>query len=355
MYVPRTARAVVVLAAAVLVATSAPAAALAPAAPLPIAQPPAGAGDDDRITWSVVPADASGPDGRRVVDLELEPGERATERVAVTNHSTNDVTFALSANDGYLTERGSFDMRPSSVPAVDGGAWITVPSEVVVGPGETEVVPFEVASPADALPGDHPAGVAASVLSGGEMRVESRVGVRVNLRTPGAVAASMDAELLDASFAPEPGLLGRGELTVRYSVVNDGTVALRATSQVRASAALGGTAASAPAGEPVEVLPGGRREVSVTVPGIWPVGPYDVEVVVGASVAQGGQEVPAPSDVTLAGTAWALPLPHLLVLLALVLAGWALRRAARARRARLDRLIEQARAEGRAQAMASAG
>ncbi|GAB2502270.1 hypothetical protein GCM10027063_47000 [Promicromonospora xylanilytica] len=142
---------------------------------------------------------------------------------------------------------------------------------------------------------------------------------------------------------------------MRYSVVNDGTVALRATSPVRASAALGGAAASAPAGEPVEVLPGGRREVSVTVPGIWPIGPYDVEAVVGASVAQGGQEAPAPSDVTLAGTAWALPLPHLLVLLVLVLAGWALRRASRARRTRLDRLIAKARAEGRAEAMAAAG
>ncbi|GAA4717644.1 protein of unknown function (DUF916) [Promicromonospora umidemergens] len=343
MFVFSVVRGVVGLVAAVLVVTAVPVSA------------PAQAADDDRVTWSVVPADASGPDGRRVVDLELEPGERATERVAVTNHSADEVTFALSANDGYLTERGSFDMRPSAVPPTDGGAWITVPSEVVVGPGETEVVPFEVTSPADAVPGDHPAGVAASVLSGGEMQVESRVGVRVNLRTPGEVVASMDAKLLDTSFTQGRGLLEPGELVVRYAVVNDGAVALRTTSQVRAESTFGGPAAAAPTGETLEVLPGGRREVTVTVRGVWPVGPFGVEAVVSAAMAEGGPDVPVPADVTLADTAWALPLPHLLVLLALTLVAWAVRRALRVRRARLDRLLERARAEGRAEAMAPAG
>src|SRR5215217_7145419 len=74
--------------------------ALAMAAPAAV---PAQAADDDRITWSVAPADASGPDGRRVVDLELEPGERVVDHVAVSNHSATEVTFALTANDGYLT------------------------------------------------------------------------------------------------------------------------------------------------------------------------------------------------------------------------------------------------------------
>jgi hypothetical protein len=342
MHIVTVVRGVVALVATAVAATSAPATAFAVAR----------AADGDRITWSVAPADPSGPDGRRVVDLVLEPGERATEHVAVSNQSATEVTFALSANDGYLTERGSFDMRPSSVPPADGGAWITVPDEVVVGPGETEVVPFEVVAPADAVPGDHPAGVAASVRSGGEMRVESRVGVRVNLRTPGEVVASMSAEPLGASFTPGSGLLEPGELVVRYAVVNDGTVALRTTSRVRAESGFGGPAASAPTGEAVEVLPGGRREVTVTVPGVWPVGPLGVESVISAAVADGGPDVPAPADVTLADAAWALPLLQVLVLLALVLAGWAVSRALRVRRARLGRLIESARAEGRAEVLA---
>ena len=316
---------------------------------------PARAADDDRVTWSVAPADASGPDGRRVVDLELEPGERAVDHVAVSNHSATEVTFALSANDGYLTERGSFDMRPASVPPADGGAWITVADEVVVGPGETEVVPFEVTAPADAVPGDHPAGVAASVRSGGEMQVDSRVGVRVNLRVPGEVVAALDAELLDVSYTQGSSLLGPGELVVRYAVVNDGTVALRATSEVRADSRFGGPDASAPPVEALEVLPGGRREATVRVPEVWPLGPFGVEAVVRGVVPEGGPDVAVPADVPLSGTAWALPLPHLLLLLVLALVAWAVRRALRARRARLDRLIEQARADGRAEALAASG
>ncbi|MFD2025432.1 hypothetical protein [Promicromonospora aerolata] len=350
MHVRSVVRGVVGLVAAALVAPAlvigAPAAATGSTS--------AGAAADERITWSVVPADASGPDGRHVIDLELQPGERATERVAVRNHSAREATFALSANDGYLTDRGSFDMRPSSVPAEDGGSWITVPDDVVVGPGETEVVPFEVVAPADAVPGDHPAGVAASVRSGGELQVESRVGVRVNLRTPGEVVASMKAELLGTSFTQGAGLLEPGELVLRYAVVNDGTVALHTTSQVRAESRFGGPAVTAPAGEALEVLPGGRREVTVTVPRAWPVGPFGVEAVVGAAVAEDGPDVPVPADVTLTDTVWALPLPHLLALLALVLVGWAVRRTLRARRTRLDRLLDRARAEGRAEAMASA-
>jgi hypothetical protein len=348
MHVLSVARGVVVVVAAALVVAA------------PTASAQARAADDDRITWSVVPADASGPDGRRVVDLELEPGERAVDHVAVSNHSATEVTFALSANDGYLTERGSFDMRPAAVPPTDGGAWITVADEVVVGPGKTEVVPFEVTAPADAVPGDHPAGVAASVRSGGEMSVDSRVGVRVNLRVPGQVVAALDAELLDVSFGQGSGLFGPGELVVRYAVVNDGTVALRAASEVRADSGFGGPGAFVPPGEPVEVLPGGRREVSVTVPGVWPLGPFGVEAVVSAAPvsgpsAGGGPDVAAPADVTLTGSTWALPLPHLLLLLVLVLVVWAARRALRARRARLERLIERARAEGRAEALAAPG
>jgi hypothetical protein len=162
----------------------------------------------------------------------------------------------------------------------------------------------------------------------------------------------MTAEPLGVSFTPGSGPLEPGEFKVRYAVVNDGTVALRTTSQVRAESTFGGPAASAPTGEALEVLPGGRREVTVTVPGVWPMGPFGVESVVSAAVADGGPDVPAPADVVLADSAWALPLLQALVLLALVLAGWAVRQALRARRARLDRLIETARAEGRAEAFA---
>lgn len=149
---------------------------------------------DMPITWSVRPADENGPDGRRVIDVVLEPGERTTEHVVVTNHSSVPVTFSITANDGYLTERGNFDMLPSGTPPTDGGSWLSVPDGAPVGAGESVVVPVEITVPESAEPGDHPAGVAASVIStGSEVAVESRVGVRVNLTVAGEAASALDA------------------------------------------------------------------------------------------------------------------------------------------------------------------
>ncbi|WP_030512641.1 hypothetical protein, partial [Microbispora rosea] len=39
-------------------------------------------------TWSVVPANANGPDGRSVIDIELPAGQQVTEHIAVVNRST---------------------------------------------------------------------------------------------------------------------------------------------------------------------------------------------------------------------------------------------------------------------------
>ncbi|MFI7632512.1 hypothetical protein, partial [Microbispora rosea] len=46
-------------------------------------------------TWSVVPADANGPDGRSVIDIELPAGQQVTEHIAVVNRSTQPVDFAI--------------------------------------------------------------------------------------------------------------------------------------------------------------------------------------------------------------------------------------------------------------------
>ncbi|MEU8280436.1 hypothetical protein AB0C08_39710, partial [Microbispora bryophytorum] len=57
-------------------------------------------------TWSVVPANTDGPDGRSVIDIELPGGQQVTEHIAVINRSTQPVDFAIDANDGYLTAKG---------------------------------------------------------------------------------------------------------------------------------------------------------------------------------------------------------------------------------------------------------
>ncbi|MDO8145629.1 MULTISPECIES: WxL protein peptidoglycan domain-containing protein [unclassified Isoptericola] len=314
----------------------------------------AGAAEDasepDRITWSVAAADTAGPDGRRSIGHTVEPGASTTDQVSVTNHSTAEVTFAMAANDGYLTANGSFDVRPSGSEPVDAGSWIEVPPSVTAGPGETVVVPLDIAVPARATPGDHPAGVTASVITGDErVRVENRVGVRVDVRVPGAVEARLDATDLDVTYEPSWNPFAPGSASVRFDLVNDGNVRLAADPLVTADAWDGQRSTTAEGGE---VLPGSSRAVEADVEQLWPLGPVRVRVAAQPSAVEptGDAADVVAEPVAAEITAWALPVPQLLLLTGLVLllgAGVARRRR---RKQELDRLLASARAEGAAAA-----
>ena len=162
--------------------------------------------DEPTVTWSVSPADADGPDGRAWVELELDPGETATEHLAVRNLSAEEITFGLAAADGYFTDTGRFNMFSSDRESTDAGTWITVEDTVTVAPNGTAVLPFEVEVPENAPPGDHAAGVAASITSvsadpdGTRLGVESRVGFRVMTRVTGELQPKLDVVAVDATY-----------------------------------------------------------------------------------------------------------------------------------------------------------
>ncbi|QEO14205.1 DUF916 domain-containing protein [Agromyces intestinalis] len=307
------------------------------------------------VTWTVVPADANGPDGRRVVDLELAPGESATEHIAVTNLSDEAVEFALSANDGFLTSGGNFDMLPSATPPSDGGTWISVPPAVLVAADETVVVPVDVTAPEEALPGDHPAGVAASIVSGTEVAFEARVGVRFNLRAPGAVVASLRTEIIDAGYEPSPNPFAPGAVVVRYAVVNDGVLGLDVSARARADGWPGGARSESPA-DPEEVLPGGRIERVVRLTGVWAVGAVQVVVDASGAVRPNAPEGASAAEPSFATqTVVAVPWAQLATLLTAALLVVAFVVVRRRRRAALERMLEQARREGADRARREAG
>ncbi|WP_238011761.1 hypothetical protein KZZ52_13330 [Dactylosporangium sp. AC04546] len=314
------------------------------AAPAPAVAEPA-KGD---VTWSVVPANAAGPDSRRVIDLALGGGEKVTEHVAVTNHSGRPVVFTVDANDGYLTESGLFDMRAADVAPTDGGSWITVPDNVTVAGGATAVIPVVIAVPARATPGDHPAGVTASLdTAAGQVRVQNRVGVRINLRVTGALDARLAVADVHATYHRSWNPFAAGTLDVRYTVSNPGNVRAAANTRVTTAHLFGKHTWTDPSSARArEVFPGGTREFATRLTGRWPLGRISTTVTV--SAAADGAAVAAPAEVTVTG--WALPIPQFLLALAVVLAVFAVRAWRRRRRAGLERLLAQARAEGRASA-----
>ncbi len=311
---------------------------------------------EDVVTWGVKPADADGPDGRSRVELVLDPGESVSEHLAVSNFSDVAVTFSIQAADGYINPKGRFNMLPSDRESTGAGTWIQVSDSVEVPPGETVVVPFTVAVPDNATPGDHEAGLAATVKSTGEgeggtsVGVESRVGFRVSTRVTGEVRPALAVQEVKASYAPSWNPFAAGGLTVSYDVANEGNVRLGAEGEVSTSALFGLAGADRTA-EPVgEVFPDGAQRSSVRIADVWPLGPVTTTITVTPTPVAEDEVDAALEPVTVTVTTWAVPWPQLLLIAIVVVLVVGVRDDRRRRRRRLDDLLAKARDEGRQQA-----
>lgn len=322
----------------------------------PAAAPAAGAADDPApVTWAVAPADDTGPDGRSWVELTLDPGETSTEHLAVTNLADVPVTFGLYGADGYLTPTGRFSMLPGSQESVAAGTWIDVRDSIEVAPGATEVVPFTVTVPGDAAPGDHPAGIAATVVSlpgGGGVGVEGRVGFRVLTRVTGELAPALDItdQSIEYSYSWNP--FAPGSATVTYAVANAGNTRLSAEQSIRTSGLLGDDAAAS-VDAIDEMFAGETRGQRIEVRRMWPLGPITATITVDAAVLPSGEAEIAP--VTVEARVWVVPWPQLVLLVVLAGAGAAVPAVRRRRRLAWEDRIAAAREQGRAEALADGG
>lgn len=310
-----------------------------------VSAPPALADDaaDAAVTWSVAPASAEGPDGRRVMQIELDPGERVTEHLAVRNFSEREATFALAAADGYYTETGRFTMLPADRTSVDAGTWISVEPSVTLAPNETRIVSFEIAVPENATPGDHAAGVSASVRStsagadGTRVGVDSRVGFRVSTRVTGELAPAVGVGEVRAEYTPSWNLFAPGSITYSYTAENAGNTALAVTDAIDGTTAERGV-----------LLPGESRQVQTEPQPAWPTFLLMREVTVDAAVPDSDlAATPVSQDVVV----WAVPWLHLSAAIGLALIVVAIASGRRRSRRRLDDLVERAREEGRREAV----
>lgn len=311
-------------------------------------------GPDETITWAVNPADPSGErDGRAWVDLTLDPGDTVTEHMAVRNLSSRDATFELAAADGYFTGTGRFTMLDDPGRSTGAGTWITIEAEVDVAAGATAVVPFTISVPADAPPGDHPAGVAASHLASGgaageQLQVQGRVGFRVMTRVTGELRTSVAVVDRGTRYATEWNPLEPGVVDVEVLLSNEGNTAV--TLDGVTSVAGNVTTLSHVDGAPtIELLPGESRVVVASIDGVWPLGWLDVGVQVIPTVdGVSAQSAPIRASVRV----WALPWPQALSVagLGLVAAGVLLER--QRRRNHVEQLVTAARAEARAEVLA---
>jgi hypothetical protein len=316
---------------------------------------------DGKTTWSVAPADAGGPDGRHWFELELAPGGRASELLAVTNLSDHKAAFDLAAADGYFNRNGRFGMLAVPTDSEDAGLWIKVESRAEVEAGETMVIPFTITVPNNAEPGDHAAGIAASVAkrseaqSGAKVGVTSRFGVRVMIRVTGDLKAAIELRGVKARYAQSWNLLRPGRIRAGFDFVNTGNVRLT----VACEAVAAGSTAAYPdeQSDSLELLPGETRHVDLELSDVWPLFRVSASISVDAEpiiTAAGDETVLAVQHIEREVSALAIPLPQALAALAIALALVAAVAGRSRSKRRIRTLIAEAREQGRAEALPSA-
>ncbi|MFD4636459.1 WxL protein peptidoglycan domain-containing protein [Lentzea sp. NPDC058436] len=302
-----------------------------------------------QVTWSVTPSKEDGStDGRVSFRYDLAGGRSVDDHVTVTNLGAAPASFRLYSSDGVTTDEGVFDLLTGDRAPVDSGAWIKLGvSELTLAAGEKRTVPFTLTVPADAKPGDHPAGiVAALAASGDQVGIERRIGARVHLRVDGEVTARLEVAELDADYAGgwEPG--ATGPLTVRFDVVNTGNVRLGGRASVRVAGPFGTSERVVQVGDLPEILPGFRYRAITRLENVPALFALSTSASV-EPVVLGADELPArPEGVGADLRTWAMPWLWTVIGLGAVAVATAIALNAGRHRRRLAAAVAEARAEG---------
>ncbi len=299
--------------------------------PRPRADTPAGAPKSPNpATFGIGPARHGKPDPNRpYFSYLVTPGVRVTDSVIVNNYSTSALTLAVYVTDAFNAANGDFALQGQGVRPTGAGAWISVDtphrSGVVTIPARSRaVLPVRVRIPATATPGDHAAGVIASLSTisknskGANVRLLQRIGTRVFIRVSGPLHPKLSIEQLSAHYRTNWNPIGRGSAVVSYRVRNTGNVILGARQQVSVHGMLGPTALISPPSVP-PLLPGNQIDVRVVVGHVVP------EISTTASVrltplVLPGDTVPGLHTWSASTHFWAVPW-IVLAVLALIVAG----------------------------------
>jgi len=230
--------------------------------------------DDGPITWSVEPMPTS-EGGRRAFTYEVDPGTQIQDSFLITNAGDTAAEFIIYATDAFNDpDTGNFSLLAHEATATDLGAWITPADEkLTIGPGLQATVPFNLLIPSDATPGDHSAGIVASVLTeteqdGSTVLLEQRVGVRMYLTVSGEPVTSVEVQGLTSSFTPSLNPFAPGEVTVSYDVRNTGNKRVDVTQALHIEGIFGIPVGGDTPDPLIDLLPRGIVHVTARIDGV---------------------------------------------------------------------------------------
>jgi hypothetical protein len=230
----------------------------------------------DGPSWSVGPVNDAAGAARANFSYEVDPGSVLQDSIVVSNDGSADLTLDVYPADAFTTREGNIDVLTSGEPSVDGGSWVAVSAtEIILVPGQEVVVPFTVTVPADARPGDHPAGIVTSLRSddpAAQVQLDRRLGSRMQIRVSGDLVPALEISAPQVTFDGEWNPFASGSVTVDYTLTNTGNTRVTAATAVAMSGPLGIAGVSTASRQLPEVLPGSTIDVSETLDGIAALG-----------------------------------------------------------------------------------
>lgn len=292
-------------------------------------------------TFGIGPANAKGLDGRGDLNYTVQPGSRSTDYVAVHNYGAIPLTLHIYAADATSSGNAAIGFRPRADTGPDASTWITFPGgahqlTIEMAPRTVRILEFTIALPAGASPGDHLAGIIASLVSkvvgggsqGQNTNLEQGVAVRAFFRVSGDIRALLSIEHLHVAYHGNLDPIGTGSATVTYIVRNAGNVDLGGTQRISVTGLFGSTGANNLEASVPLLLPGATFPVTVKIKHIWP------ELLMHARVTVTPLAVAGAVDQGMHATSasisfWAIPwtlLIAIVVLLALIVVGLVWRR-----------------------------
>jgi hypothetical protein len=275
------------------------------------------------------PADGSGPvawqafpggsyEGEPYFTPTLEPGESFESVVVLKNLSSAEISLTLYASDASTSGDGQFMLRQTDTGERSLlGSWFTSARSVLRLPANSEArVPFTIAVPADAPPGDYGGAVLSSLDSTSDegQRVIARVGVRVYLRVAGDLAPGVVLSDLEVDRRASWWNQFTGEVQIATTVENTGNTRLQIGGTASAGSAFGRTEAALVPSQ-LELWPGDKVELSGIVSKAKSLWNLDTEATVRPSLVD-GQTQTALDPVTASHRVTVLPwTPAVLLLL----------------------------------------
>ncbi|HEX3335918.1 MAG TPA: hypothetical protein VHS54_05605 [Jatrophihabitans sp.] len=283
-----------------------------------------------KATFGIGPANTKGLDGRPYLSILASPGSRLTDYVAVINVAAHSVALNLYVAEAMVGADGAFGYLARSAPRTDAATWITPKTPghtatITLGPRQRLVVPITITVPANASPGDHAAGVIASLTShvtssaGERVDFEQRVALRTFIRVEGPLHPKLSIESLSGRYAGTANPIGTGTVTVRYRVRNTGNVRLGARQSLAVSGLFGTRHPAKGLADIPLLLPGSSVTVTATVPDVFPQVHLTARVRLFPLTVAGDVDPGVPAHFDRITSVWAIPWGLIITIAGLVL------------------------------------